>query len=198
MRVGARSRVPARRPSSVVLPREVVARHVDSKALYAFLMALSKLHERRLASEMEAAKQAAIRQELARLARLSEFERQVEAARLHVEENLLTLKCPRPACGQAFVDFSNCFALQCHRCGCGFCAWCLADCGADAHAHVANCPQNRHPQRAVYADLSLFDMCQKERRERGIRRFLCTLNEDVNTAVRASMRHAFLLVDLHL
>ena len=25
-------------------------------------------------------------------------------------------------------------------CGCAFCGWCLEDCGADSHAHVAACP----------------------------------------------------------
>jgi serine/threonine protein kinase len=42
--------------------------------------------------------------------------------RLHVCENILTLKCPRPNCRRAFVDFEGCMALSCN-CGCGFCAW---------------------------------------------------------------------------
>jgi hypothetical protein len=50
-------------------------------------------------------------------------------------ENILTLKCPR--CGAAFVDFEGCMALNCAVCGVGFCGWCLADCGRDAHEHVA-------------------------------------------------------------
>ena len=55
-------------------------------------------------------------------------------------EKLLDLKCPR--CEQVFIDFDNCMALSCAKAGCGaaFCGWCLADCGDDAHSHVARCP----------------------------------------------------------
>ena len=57
-------------------------------------------------------------------------------------EEVLTLCCPR--CRMVFLDFTGCFALTCgnNNCRAGFCAWCLKDCGADAHAHVANCPEN--------------------------------------------------------
>ncbi|CAK9045838.1 Uncharacterized protein SCF082_LOCUS25871, partial [Durusdinium trenchii] len=60
----------------------------------------------------------------------------------HITENILTLKCPSG--GHAFVDFSGCFALVCTRCvpQSTFCAWCLADCGKDAHQHVAYCEHN--------------------------------------------------------
>ena len=34
------------------------------------------------------------------------------------------------------VDFDGCFALNCSRCRAAFCAYCLADCGKDAHMHV--------------------------------------------------------------
>jgi len=45
-------------------------------------------------------------------------------------------RCPR--CNIAFVDFCGSFAVTCANpaCNCGFCADCLADCGADAHPHV--------------------------------------------------------------
>ena len=90
--------------------------------------------------------------------------RKVLVARKHVEEEILTSKCPR--CRAAFLDFDGCCALQvrdssirlstrnqkpkprnskpeiqCSNCPCNFCAWCGADCGgADAaHRHVAAC-----------------------------------------------------------
>jgi hypothetical protein len=85
--------------------------------------------------------------ELERLLKMDEQQRRVEAA-CQTINNLLTDACPR--CQAAFVDFNNCSALTCHRCGCGFCAWCLADCGADAHRHVANCTSNTTPGRQVY------------------------------------------------
>ena len=46
---------------------------------------------------------------------------------------------------------SRCCSLYCSRCPCSFCAWCLQDCGADAHAHVANCRLNMAPGRDVFA-----------------------------------------------
>lgn len=59
----------------------------------------------------------------------------------YIEEHLMTLHCPR--CSQAFVDFSACAAIRCHKCACGFCACCLQDCGSDAHDHLANgCARN--------------------------------------------------------
>ncbi len=54
---------------------------------------------------------------------------------------LLEPSCPR--CKRRFIDFEGCFALTCSGnggCGCGFCAYCLEDCGNDAHNHVAACP----------------------------------------------------------
>ena len=79
---------------------------------------------------------------------MDEQQRRIEAA-CHDINSLLTDVCPR--CQAAFVDFDNCTALTCHRCGCGFCAWCLTDCGADAHRHVGNCASNSTPGRQVYS-----------------------------------------------
>ena len=70
---------------------------------------------------------------------MDEEQRKVRAAYLHICEELLTLKCPRPDCKQAFIDFDGCFALRCSRCPCHFCGWCGADCGGDAHPHVRQC-----------------------------------------------------------
>jgi hypothetical protein len=65
----------------------------------------------------------------------------VRLHRNHILDKLLSLSCPR--CERVFDDFEGCFALKCSGkggCGCGFCGWCLEDCGADSHAHVAVCP----------------------------------------------------------
>ena len=58
------------------------------------------------------------------------------ALRMKIVDDILTLRCPR--CLQAFLDFSGCFALRCSMCPCGFCGWCLKDCGSDSHSHVMN------------------------------------------------------------
>ncbi|KAJ8599658.1 hypothetical protein CTAYLR_005405 [Chrysophaeum taylorii] len=78
-------------------------------------------------------------------------------------------------------------APECHRagCGCGFCAYCLADCGADAHQHVRNCAhgQGLFPARAR----ETFERAQRARRDRDLRAFLLqTLADDEARAVLIS------------
>jgi hypothetical protein len=97
--------------------------------------------------------QADVARELERLLQMDEQQRRVHAKAQEVC-SLLTDACPR--CSQAFLDFNGCCALTCSRCPCAFCAWCLADCGADAHRHVANCPRNLAPGRGVFADERLW------------------------------------------
>ena len=106
-------------------------------------------------------------------------------ARAHILERILTLACPR--CGQAFVDFEGCFALTCSRagCGCRFCAYCLTDCGRDAHPHVRTCPKNTAPGRDIYGDEARFVGAQQTRRSSMLREYLATLPADVRSrAVR--------------
>ncbi|KAJ8601693.1 hypothetical protein CTAYLR_003184 [Chrysophaeum taylorii] len=92
--------------------------------------------------------------------------------------------------------FDGCFALKCHRpgCGCGFCAYCLADCGADAHEHVRACKlgQGLFPPRAR----ETFRRVQRDRRDRDLRAYLQTLSdEDAHAAVAGLERE---LLDLGL
>jgi hypothetical protein len=96
---------------------------------------------------------------------------QVELARQHIVDELLTLHCPR--CSAAFVDFSGCFALTCHRCSCGFCGWCLGDCGADAHAHVLACPHNAEVGKGGYfGTQTAFQNAQTRCRQRNVTEYV--------------------------
>jgi len=61
-------------------------------------------------------------------------QREVDAHRLQILDDIFTLKCPR--CKLAFLDFDGCSALTCGGCACAFCSYCLKDCGADAHEHL--------------------------------------------------------------
>ncbi|KAJ8607655.1 hypothetical protein CTAYLR_009891 [Chrysophaeum taylorii] len=74
--------------------------------------------------------------------------------------------------------FDGCFALTCHRpgCGCAFCAYCLADCGADAHHHVGKCALGRglFPRRPR----ETLERAQRARRDRDLRAYLLTLADD--------------------
>jgi hypothetical protein len=109
----------------------------------------------------------------------------VQRHRLHIAEHVLCLHCPR--CGQAFFDFDGCFALACARCRCGFCAYCLADCGGDAHAHVAACPHNTAPGRGAFGGPDGFRRAQNGRRARALREYL---RERVGPGDRAAVRAA--------
>ena len=92
-----------------------------------------RLTEARLAKEAAAAQAAAVERHLQKI---EEMGAEVFKAREHIIERILTLQCPR--CSQAFIDWNGCVALTCAAagCGCGFCGWCLADCGEDAHHHI--------------------------------------------------------------
>jgi hypothetical protein len=138
------------------------------------LSALSGRYEQRLEAER------------ARIAAMTKEDLQVDEMRRHVVDRLLTLACPR--CSAAFLDFNGCFALTCHRCRCGFCAWCLADCGADAHQHVPSCTHNGTEAaggaaaggggRSVYGKAEAFARGQQQRRRRMVQEYLATLKDE--------------------
>ena len=177
---------------------EVVARHTSSATLRAFLHALTQLQERRLAQEMETQKKEAIHLELARLAKLSALERQVDAARKHVEDDVLTLMCPHAGCRQAFVDFSDCFALTCSRCRGYFCAWCLDTCESwqQSHRHVAGCALNRSPNRSVFGSPALFELAQKDRRIAALEAYVASLDAEVRTTLLQALRGTLSMLGL--
>jgi hypothetical protein len=106
---------------------------------------------------------------------------QVQRHHQYIREQILTLQCPR--CGQAFFDFDGCFALTCGRCKAAFCAYCLRDCGHDAHQHVANCPDNLAPGRDVFGREDLFTAAQQQRRRRMVKKYLDTLDVDLRRQV---------------
>jgi hypothetical protein len=107
-------------------------------------------------------------------ARLAEEIRRQEMAKMNkiaaeeqrLIEEVLNLHCPRQTCKAVYIDFDGCCALTCGRCKCGFCAWCLKDCGADAHAHVAGCKENQMGNRSVHAPKEVVDRHHTQRRER--------------------------------
>ena len=93
--------------------------------------------------------------------------------RLHIAENILTLKCPRAGCNQAIFDFEACIAITCSNCQCGFCGWCLADCGRDAHPHVKQCPSAPARHRGGYhGTLAEFNAVHVEKRRTEVARYL--------------------------
>jgi len=74
--------------------------------------------------------------ELERFVQMSEEQRCVAKHHDHIANELLTRRCPREDCRQAFADFTGCLDLTCSRCQTHFCGICNADCGGDAHDHI--------------------------------------------------------------
>ena len=112
-------------------------------------------------------------------------ERDGHLLRKRIVEDVLTLRCPRPRCKMAFLDFNGCCALTCgnNQCNAGFCAWCLHDCGADAHAHVASCPSLPPGKSGVWASEEEWKAAQAGRKSKIIDRMLA---EASNNAVAAT------------
>jgi len=166
--------------STAVDPVDIV-RHAPS-AYAAYQAAQVKVMEKQLIEKIRREERERLEAEAKRVAALSALERETEEAQRHVRDKILTLACPR--CGQAFLDFEGCFALTCPRCACAFCAWCLKDCGGDAHAHAAACGQQRGKNR-YWGSAAEFDAVQVQRRTDALRLYLGGLRGEVRARVVA-------------
>ena len=113
---------------------KAIASTVSSEAFDHFMASHKDMVEQQVILKMESDNRRKLDTEVDRILQMDEDSRRVHVARTHVVDNILSLSCPR--CRQVFMDFSGCFSLKCSRCGCGFCAWCLKDCGRDAHDHL--------------------------------------------------------------
>jgi hypothetical protein len=96
-------------------------------------------------------------------------------------------QCPRCRSGYIFdPDGGECFAIKCNGvCKAAFCAWCGADCGEDAHEHVANCPSNQQPRRKgrsssrpVHSSLKLLELWRLKRRQAKVTTALKKMGRD--------------------
>ena len=158
----------------------VIARYATQDGFDAVSRSRAALQEKQNNEIMQREFDARLEQERAKfqqlLAAQEAGELKLREAKTHIVQKILTLSCPR--CGQAFIDFNGCFALVCSRqgCSCGFCAYCLKDCGSDAHAHVATCTSNGG--RDVFATAGDFDHVQHTRRERMVHEYLRRFNPD--------------------
>lgn len=74
--------------------------------------------------------------------------------------------------------FQGCFALTCSKCHTGFCAWCLANCGRDAHSHVARCVENKNG-RDVFGSIEQFNNHHNNRRRLEVIKILRAKSEKV-------------------
>lgn len=190
-----RVRCPGRPCDSECYPDVDLAKHLSASVFRRYTESRLDLLEQRKAAELEGEMQVRLNLELRLLHALDEQQRRVRAVRNHVVEEILTLKCPR--CGQAFLDFVGCFALQCSRCPCGFCAWCGADSGgSNAHEHVRSCREKPQGADVFFGSFEQFEAAQRRRRRRLLQRFLPTLDAQTRHCVLNEMRRD--LTDLGL
>jgi serine/threonine protein kinase len=172
-----------------------IAGHSSEAVFCMYLDGKRRLEEHRLVSEMEQEYEARFERERARIAALKEDELRVEQTCRHIQEQILTLKCPR--CAGAFLDFEGCFALTCHRCHCGFCAYCLVDCGKDAHKHVPRCKHNQRGQ-GLFGKNEDFQAAQHQRRERMLQEYLATVGAHVRAKVVVACKRDFEDLGMHV
>jgi hypothetical protein len=112
--------------------------------------------------------------------KMDAFEREVQQKHHHVVEEILNLHCPR--CHAVFDSFDGCFALNCRTCTCAFCAWCLKDCGADAHTCATQCGE-AHGGRGLYGSNHQFEEHQTKRRQKLLDEYLGGLERKTRDAL---------------
>jgi ankyrin repeat protein/serine/threonine protein kinase len=173
-----------------------LARALSEAQFAAYIDKLRAVSENRVLVEQQQRHQADLAAQERRLRGEMARDEEIAAHRRHITNNLLCLRCPR--CEQVFVDFVNCFALTCGKCRAGFCAWCLHDCGEDAHRHVNNCAHNSTQPRSVFGTEAQFEQAQRARRANLVRAYLRdrVRNDDIRNAVRAAIQRE--LADLKL
>ena len=160
---------------------QLVAQHVNESAFKALQDQIHAVHDEQQQREFEDEKQRFEEGLLKKSAR----ELELIQIRKHVENEIMTLRCPK--CKLAFMEFNGCAALTCKAeddkgtkqggCGCAFCGFCFKDCGADAHPHVANCPHNK--SRSVFIPLIQWETAMNERRRVILLKYWRGLNDDV-------------------
>ncbi len=166
----------------------VLTRHLKEDGFVAYLQAREAVAVGEALQEQEQAAQRQVEELQKELQRLATgHEAAVLQHRKRIVEDILTLKCPRQECKRAFIDFTGCFALTCSQCKCGFCAYCLEDCGYDAHRHVANCRYNIAPGKRVSASFGVFQSAQQMRRTRLLNDYLA---QHVDARTRAPLIQA--------
>jgi hypothetical protein len=102
-----------------------------------------------------------------------------------IHDEILTLKCP--SCKKAFLDFEGCFALKCSNCPCGFCGWCLADCGSDAHSHVRKCPHKLNKD-AYFGTEAEFKKAMRKKMSADLESFLIAIEPNQRSVIILALK----------
>jgi hypothetical protein len=169
---------------------------LDDATFSAWNRSLMQSRERELAAQFQA--------ELQRQMTQAEAQRHAQ----YVRNEILTISCPR--CHVAFLYEGGCLAMNCKAgaCPCGFCAYCFADCGRDAHTHVAGCAFNT-ANRNVFppgehnatpqAQQLYFEGVQRVRKTRVLKGHLLTLpaalQRELLVLIADDLRHNGIIID---
>eukprot|EP00854_Cymbomonas_tetramitiformis_P002035 gene2035-2725_t len=139
--------------------------------------------EAQLAQELDAQNKIWLAAELQRLRAADEETREMQAARRHVEDNLLNLRCPH--CSLVFEDWDACAAVQ-HAhdhggCKGYFCGWCMKPCtdSVDAHQHAAQCPLKPDSVDGLFAPAEAYGPVHSRIRLHNVRAYLRELRENI-------------------
>ena len=180
-------------------PHDASEIHVVDKLFAGIERLKLTAHERRVLPVALRAERERMQAEFDRIQQIADLDlRKAETIRLEVINEILTLRCPKKDCHMAFVEFEGCFALTCSNaaCGAGFCAWCLADCGRDAHAHVAACPAAPLGMDGYFHSLAVFQEHHQKRKKRLVIQRLEQEEPDVRKCALKRLERE--LADLHI
>jgi len=178
-------RCPVRPCSAPAYSHRELALQLDTVSFDRYIAGMQSLGEVSMRAELETWAQKKVQAEMARLQGHDTREERAQEIRHRVVEDILTMKCP--VCRQAFIDFDGCFALQCSRCGCGFCAWCGRYCATDAHAHVVNCPASGSNGN-LFGTKKQYDNAMRHRRIGRLRTFLRGVDVEMREPVMRALR----------
>ncbi len=170
-----------------------IASHCTAEAFKAFQGRLEEIREAAQERQVEARLKALQDKLLSKTV----LEMEVMIARKHIEEEIILLRCPNGECRQVFFDFNGCAALSCRGdggeagCGANFCGFCLVECGADAHGHVANCSLN--PSGDVFPPPDMWQRAMQQRRRVKLQAYWDGLKDSVRRQLGrdASVRQIF-------
>eukprot|EP00439_Symbiodinium_sp_Y106_P034134 s2561_g4.t1 len=162
----------------------VLAAFVPQDVFDEYLQIRIKVAEQSIQEEFEKENSAKIEELKEKLAKATGSGEQLELDkhRLKIIDDIFTLKCPR--CKMAFLDYDNCSAISCSACKCGFCSFCLEDCGKDAHSHFykngSKCPNEGGP---LFVPHNVWQGYQNARKERLLCEYLAGLPDEMRKKV---------------
>jgi hypothetical protein len=153
----------------------LIIRQLTNEKAQQFFDGFKRSHERVVVDEFK-------RLELKRVAEES-LKSDLEKAKDHIFENILTLRCPKEGCGMAFIDFTGCLALTCPRCKAGICAKCFKQFGINAHSHIQRGECEIDSCKDLFASQVYITHVQKLYKTQKLDAYIKTLSPSIATKI---------------